>query len=73
MRKNLLWLSLKTQNHEPPSENCCLQNCQNPFNLPPAPTFLFKGGGGAVRNSARFLQEKHYLPEVMLEIRLTFF
>ena len=30
------------------------------------------GGGGGVRNSERFLQEKHFLPEVMLEIRLTF-
>ena len=29
-------------------------------------------GGGEVRNSERFLQEKHFLPEVMLEIRLTF-
>ena len=28
--------------------------------------------GGGVRNSERILQEKHFLPEVMLEIRLTF-
>ena len=39
---------------------------------PLLPLSSLEGVGGGVRNSERFLQEKHFLPEVMLEIRLTF-
>ena len=38
-----------------------------PYPLPPLSSLE-----GGVRNCERFLQEKHFLPEVMLEIRLTF-
>ena len=38
----------------------------------PYPLLPLSSLEGGVRNSERFLQEKHFLPEVMLEIRLTF-
>ena len=38
---------------------------------PLLPLSSLEGGGGGLETE-RFLQEKHFLPEVMLEIRLTF-